>query len=767
MMHRKAITARKTCAVDDRPAGQGSTLRESRTDLIRISPGPVARYNTSWHPPVAPLTQRTAAQVFRHRAPRLWQALVAALLATPILAGPFHAARADESGETGVLPHQMQTGSLLLQMQAGYVTATRINTDVMIRVSGPVARTTLSQNFRNDGTEWVEGIYVFPLPDGAAVDRLRIRIGERAIEGEIREKEQASAEYAQAKKEGRRTGLVEQQRSNLFTTSIANIGPGETVVVEVEYLETLGYDDGQFSLRFPLTLTPRYIPGIPVADRRGSGWSADTDRVPDASLITPPVVTQSSDHSFSMHAIIDAGTALDVIASRYHPITVAVVDEAAGVYEVTLTDSTAPMDHDLELVWRPVPDSMARAALFREDKDGIPHVLLMVLPPDDMAGDHATAVESMPRDLVFVIDTSGSMHGTSMEQAKQALLLALPGLRPNDRFNVIQFNSVTDTLFPASVVASPGNIRLARKYVQNLTANGGTEMRPALERALEFEGEELHLRQIVFVTDGSVGNEQELFALIEATLGESRLFTVGIGSAPNSLFMRKAAEAGRGTYTFISALHEVEEKMGRLIRKIEQPRVTGIAVEWPGSAVAYPEVVPDLYAGEPIVQKVRLLAEPRPGDFVRISGTSAMGDWASELPVAHGGDNAGIAAVWGRARIEHLMDRKRQGDDPEQIRAAVIETALDHRLVSRYTSFVAIDRTMDRTPARPQSSRLDSEPVPNLLPYGQSQEAIFGFPATATGWGGQVTAGVLLLLVALFLVAGRSRSGLSDVSAGS
>jgi Ca-activated chloride channel family protein len=746
MMHRKAITARSTGAVDRRPV-------------------PVAPHNTSWHPRVAPLTQQTAAQIFRRRALRLWHALLAVLLATPILGGPFHAARAQGDGETGVLPQQMQTGSLLLQMRAGYTTATRINTDVTIRVSGTVSRSTLSQNFRNDGAEWVEGIYVFPLPDNAAVDRLRIRIGERVIEGEIREREQASAEYAQAKKEGRRAGLVEQQRSNLFTTSIANIGPGETVVVEVEYLETLGYDDGQFSLRFPLTLTPRYIPGTPVADRQGSGWSPDTRRVPDASLITPPVVTQSTDHSFSMHAIIDAGTALDVIASRYHPVTVAVVDESAGVYEVTLTDGTAPMDHDLELVWRPVTDSMARAALFREDKGGIPHLLLMVLPPDDMAGDQATAVESMPRDLVFVIDTSGSMHGTSMQQAKQALLLALPGLRPNDRFNVIQFNSVTDTLFPASVPASPGNIRLARNYVQSLTANGGTEMRPALERALVSNGDEAHLRQIVFVTDGSVGNEQELFALIEERLGHSRLFTVGIGSAPNSLFMHKAAEAGRGTYTFISALHEVQEKMGRLIRKIEQPRVTGISVEWPGSAVAYPEVVPDLYAGEPIVQKVRLLAEPRPGDIVRVSGTSAMGDWVTELPIAHEGDNAGIAAVWGRARIEHLMDRERRGDDPARIRAAVLETALDHSLVSRYTSFVAIDKT----PARPQSSRLDSELVPNLLPYGQSQgqsqQAISGFPATATGWVSRVTVGVLLLLVAMFLIAGRTGRRIPRVQA--
>ena len=209
---------------------------------------------------------------------------------------------ANTASAEGVLPADMQAGSLLLKMQEGYVTATLMNTDVVMNVNGLVARVAVRQEFRNEGSEWVEGVYVFPLPDKAAVDRMRLHIGERFIEGEIREKEQAKKEYERARDQGKKASLVEQQRANLFTTAVANIAPGEQVVVEIEYLEDLRYDDGTFSLRFPMTLTPRFVPGSPLPDRKGSGWSPDTARVPDASLITPPMITASRGHQVSLRA---------------------------------------------------------------------------------------------------------------------------------------------------------------------------------------------------------------------------------------------------------------------------------------------------------------------------------------------------------------------------------------------------------------------------------------------------------------------------------
>jgi Ca-activated chloride channel family protein len=637
----------------------------------------------------------------------------------------------------------VQSGTLLLKMQAGIVTATRTNTDVTMNISGLVARVSVRQAFRNEGTEWVEGIYVFPLPDKAAVDRMRLHIGERYIEGEIREKEQARKDYERARDEGRKASLVEQQRPNLFTTAVANIAPGERVVVEIEYLEDLRYDNGTFGIRFPMTLTPRYIPGSPLPDRKGSGWSPDTTRVSDASLITPPHVMASRDHRISLRASIDAGMPLEVVASRYHPVDVA---EDKNRYTVSLANDEVPMDHDFELLWRPVPSALPRAMVFRETIAGQPHYLLMVVPPD-AAKD---VPPSMPRELLFVVDTSGSMHGVSIAQAKKALGRALDGLRANDRFNIIEFNSTTRALYHQSVAADAVNIAHARNFVRGLEANGGTEMRPALRLALDSASAESHLRQIVFITDGSVGYEDELYDMIESRLGNARLFTVGIGSAPNSWFMRKAAELGRGTFVVISALHEVGEKMDRLFDKLGHPQVTNIGVSWPGGTVveAYPQVVPDLYLGEPVTVRAKAAVPFPPGSAIRVTGDSTAGAWTHELPLESGEDNPGIGALWARAKIAALHDEERRGADSALTRKAVIETAIAHHLVSKYTSLVAVDKT----PVRPAGDPLAREQVPNLLPYGQSMNALFGFPATATNAAVLQRRGLVLLFAALLLL---------------
>jgi Ca-activated chloride channel family protein len=662
-----------------------------------------------------------------------WILLLLAGLAAP---GAAQTVTADE-----LTPEQVQTGSLLFRMKSGYVVATRMNTSVEAKVSGLVARVAVRQEFRNDGSDWVEGVYVFPLPDSAAVDRLRMYIGERFIEGEVREKEAARKAYETAKSEGRKASLVEQQRANLFTTSVANIAPGDSIVIEIEYQETLRYDDGSFSMRIPLTFTPRYIPGQPLPDRKGSGWSPDTTQVPDASLVTPPVTTRSAAHKITFTADLDAGVPLEFVASRYHVVD---ITGGNGRYNVSLADDDVPMDHDIELTWKPVADRSPRAMMFTEELDGEIHALLMMLPPDEFAA----PVQVVPRELILVIDTSGSMHGTSIEQAKQALGIALGGLRPTDRFNIIQFNSTTSALFPSSVAATTANIDVARRYVSGLAANGGTEMRSAIELALSGQHAESHLRQVIFVTDGSVGNEEALFGLIETDLGSSRLFTVGIGSAPNGWFMRKAAEAGRGAFTTISALHEVQEKMTRLIRKVEEPRVTDISVAWPDGAVeAYPATVPDLYAGEPVVVRARLPAGARSSVPVVVSGRSSLGTWDAEISWDIGTSRPGIAGLWARARIEDLADRQRRGADAGKTRRAIVATALKHHLVSRHTSLVAIDKT----PARPTSATLQQEQVPNLLPYGQTHSAIFGFPATATPAGIYRLNGTLLMLLAWLL----------------
>ncbi len=649
-----------------------------------------------------------------------WLWVLALLLV--LVAGP------ETASAEGPTPGQMQSGSLLLRMEHGYSTATALDTEVHMKLSGLVARVSVKQQFRNDSANWVEGIYVFPLPDKAAVDRMRLHIGERFIEGEIQEKAHARKTYENAKQAGRKTSLVEQQRANLFTTSVANIAPGELVVIEIEYLEDIRFEEGSFSIRFPMTLTPRYISGD----------------VADAALITPPQVGNSPGQRISLSASVHTGMPLEIIASRYHPVSVV---EENDRYTVTLSGDDIAMDHDFELVWRPVPSASPRAMAFTETIAGKPYFLLMVLPPDL----EEVASATMARETIFIVDTSGSMHGVSIEQAKRAMQLALKGLEANDLFNVIEFNSTTTSLYPHSMPASTSNIRQAASFVKRLEANGGTEMRPALLRALNSRPSESHLRQIVFITDGSVGYEDEMFSMIEQRLGDARLFTVGIGSAPNSWFMRKAAEAGRGSYTFISALHEVSEKMQRLFRKLESPQVTNIEVQWPSGVVvdSFPATVPDLYLGQPVSVRVMASGEFRPGAFVRISGDSVGGAWSTRIPVHSAMASEGIAALWARARIGELMDAERRQTDADGIRSVIVETALAHHLVSKYTSLVAVDKT----PVRPSGDPLQSERIANLMPYGQSSNAIFGFPATATNAPLQRLYGFACLLAALLLLA--------------
>lgn len=628
----------------------------------------------------------------------------------------------------GPTPGQMQSGSLLLRMEHGYSSATLLNTEVSMKISGLVARVTVKQQFRNNSPNWVEGIYVFPLPDRAAVDRMRLHIGERFIEGEIQEKDHARKTYENAKQAGKKASLVEQQRANLFTTSVANVAPGELVVIEIEYLEDIRFDDGSFSIRFPMTLTPRYISGD----------------VADASRITPPQVRSSTGQRISLSASVHTGVPLEIIASRYHPVSVA---EENGRYTVTLSGDDIAMDHDFELVWRPVRSVAPRAMAFMERVAGKSYYLLMVLPPDQ----EQVVRASMAREMIFIVDTSGSMHGVSIAQAKRAMQLALEGLKANDLFNVIEFNSTTNALYPYSMPASTSNVREAADFVRRLKANGGTEMRPALALALGSRPSQSHLRQIVFITDGSVGYEDELFSMIEQRLGDARLFTVGIGSAPNSWFMRKAAEAGRGSYTFISALHEVSEKMGRLFRKLEHPQVTNIEMQWPSGVVvdSFPSTIPDLYLGEPVSVRVRASGDFRPGAVVHISGNSISGAWSTQIPVDSVMASEGIAALWARARIGELMNVERRHDDADGSRAAIIATALEHHLVSKYTSMVAVDKT----PVRASGDPLQSEQIPNLMPYGQSGNVIVGFPATATNGPLLLFRGVACLLAALALFA--------------
>lgn len=648
----------------------------------------------------------------------------------------------------------VKQGRLLFRTgQAGrFIPAPILKTDVQITVTGVISRAIVIQEFTNPGKDWAEGIYVFPLPETAAVDHLRMRIGERVIEGQIKERGEAKKVYEQAKLEGKRASLVEQERPNIFTTSRANIAPDDRITVEIEYQETIRYDQGQFQLRFPMVIGPRYIPGTPILvdgqPQAGHGVDLDRDRVPDASRVTPPFEhpAYGSMNPVSLTVDLAPGFPLGDLKSVSHDILT--VSEPDGLRHISLRVDTVPADRDFQLTWQPAPGQEPTATVFTQEQDGATYAFMMVMPPTAVGREPV----GLPRETIFIIDTSGSMSGTSIEQARAALLMALPRLTSRDTFNVIEFNNVVHILFSAPQPVTTATMRKAVRFVDGLVASGGTEMLSALTQALKAPADEKRIQQVVFLTDGQVGNETELFELIAQRLGPRRLFTIGIGSAPNSHFMRKASEFGRGTFTHIGNVNEVKGKMDALFRKLEHPVLTQIRLEGPGldGAELFPSRIPDLYDGEPLVVAIKHSQLP---DDVTIHGKEGSTTWKTSLTLKQGASRDGLSVYWARQKIASLMDQEHNGQDDSTLRRAVLDVALTHHLVSQYSSLVAVDVT----PTRPIEKSLVGHPMKTNLPDGQQAHAISGFPQTATSGQLEILMGLTGLAMAWLLWRQRRR----------
>ena len=613
-------------------------------------------------------------------------------------------------------------GSLLLRDGEQYVEAPRVATDIDITVSGPTSRARVTQIFDNPTKNWVEAIYVNPLPDGGAVDTLKMVIGDRIVVGEIKERVEAKAVYEEAKWSGRKATLIEQERPNIFTNSVANIGPGERVVVQIEYQEPVHRSGATSSLRVPLVVAPRYNPApvVQTVDFDRGGWGEAKDPVPDRDRITAPVLDPAVEPPTNPVAItvhLNAGFPLGDVKSPHHAVK---IDGPADDVRIIRLDShVAPADRDFELTWTPAPAAAPSVGLFREHVGSADYVLALVTPP--LLADAQR--QAPPREIVFVIDNSGSMGGTSITQAKASLLFALDRLKPSDRFNVIRFDHTMEVVFADTVAADAGNIARAKAFVSALQASGGTEMVPPMKAALtDRRGKDSqYLRQVVFLTDGEIGNEQELFDTIAAMRGRSRVFMVGIGSAPNSFLMTRAAEIGRGTFTHIGSVDQVQERMRELIEKLESPVVTGLTASYTGGAMdATPAVLPDLYRGEPIVIAAKLGAAD--GEL-EIKGMIGNRPWSVALPVAKAAEGTGLSKLWARRKITDAeMAHRLLQTSAEETDKRVLGLALDHHLVSRLTSLVAVDAT----PSRPAGARLTRAELPLNLPAGWEFDKVFG-----------------------------------------
>ncbi len=665
----------------------------------------------------------------------LWLAVLLMLFVHPLYA---EANEAEGSGELYFVDSrgQWQESALVL------------GSEFDIRVSGLIADSRLLRTFRNTSDQWREGVFVFPLPEKASVYGLTMKVGERTIEGIVQPKETARRTYEKAKQAGQHAANVEQQRPNLFTARVANIPPGEAVSVELNYQQLVNYQSGVFELSLPTTLTPRYMPGAPVRsgpDQWQGGWALPTAEVPDAGAISPftvqPDDVPADSHRASIELIIDSGLPLASVSSPSHRL---VTRQDGQTFTVRPDGGEILMNRDFVVRWRPVSGQEPSAAVFHQVWQGEDYVMAMLMP-----GQSGTM--TLPRDLVFVIDTSGSMAGDSIRQARSALQAGLKTLTPRDRFNVIQFNSQTHSLFMQPEAATGNNLARARQYVDGLRADGGTEMAPALSRALEYGdaagGATARVRQVIFITDGAVGNETALFRQIRRQLGSQRLFTVAIGSAPNRHFMREAARWGRGTYTAIHSPSDVDGPLQALFSAMESPVLTDVRVKWPGQDAgveAFPRRSGDLFQGDPMIHVAR--GVPAMGEL-EVSGRLPDGQsWLQTLDLQQAAPATGLHRYWARQKIESLEDEARlAGQEPEKDRITAL--AVNHGLMSAYTSFVAVDTS----PARDAETPMVSNNLPTLLPAG-SQAGMLRYPKTATSAPLLIALGLVGLMFSLAIV---------------
>ncbi|CCD96529.1 conserved hypothetical protein [Bradyrhizobium sp. ORS 375] len=621
-------------------------------------------------------------------------------------------------------PGDARSGALLFKSDAGYVEAPRLGIDVDIVVSGPTARARVTQLFKNTSSQWLEAVYVYPLPPDSAVDTLKMIVGDRIVVGDIKPRQEAKVIYEQAKRDGKTAALTEQERPNIFTNSLANIGPGETVLVQIEYQQPVAQVAGEFSLRVPLVVAPRYNPKpiVQSVDLRpdSNGWgAASNDPVPDRDRISPEVLDPAKNDPVNPTRItvrLQAGFALGEVKSHHHQVTIDSPDARTRV--VTLAEGVVPADRDFELTWKPASEKMPSVGLFHEQVGDADYLLAFVTPPAVAA----TTQRPQPRDVIFVIDNSGSMGGTSIRQAKASLLYALGRLQPGDRFNVIRFDDTMTVLFPSSVPADAEHVGSATSFVSSLDARGGTEMVPAMRAALTDDGSDSdRVRQVVFLTDGAIGNEQQLFETITAMRGRSRIFMVGIGSAPNTYLMSRAAELGRGAFTHIGSVEQVEERMRDLFAKLENPVVTGLTATFSeASADLTPAVLPDVYRNEPLVLAAKI---DRLAGSLQLKGRIGDQPWTITLPLSSAAEGKGLSKLWARRKIgDAEVARTMRQMTPEEADGAILKLALEHQLVTRLTSLVAVDKT----PRRPDGEPLKLAELPINLPAGWDFEKVFG-----------------------------------------
>ncbi|MBS1954646.1 MAG: VWA domain-containing protein [Cyanobacteria bacterium SZAS-4] len=655
----------------------------------------------------------------------LFSAASPALL-LPVQASPLAPTTESKPGEA-----QAQTagaGSLLAMTSAGKPLGQCAlkHTSVSTKIAGYVAKVTVKQSFTNPYKDKIEAIYTFPLSESGAVDSMTMKVGNRIIKGSIKKREEAKQIYENAKAQGHVASLLDQERTNIFTQSVANIESGANIDITITYVELLKYDASKFSYTFPTVVGPRFIPGD-ATGKEGTGWAPDTTTVADASKITPPVTQANTraGHDISIDVDVDAGVPIQNISSKLHEINVTKVgnDEA----KVSLKDKETIPNKDFVLSWDVAGDALKSGYLtHRDSKTESGYFTLMLLPPK-----RVTVDKIAPKEMIFLIDCSGSQRGAPLDKAKETLRYIVDHMNPQDSFQIIAFSQQQKLLFENKAQQVTGARKIqANQFIDELQANGGTWMGPAVERACSIPADEHRLRIVTFMTDGYVGNDLEILGLIKKNRSTSRWFSFGTGNSVNHMLIDGIAAEGGGEADYVLLNTSGAEVGKKFYDRISSPVLTDVSVDFGKLEVkeVFPKDVSDVWAEKPLYIKGRYL---KPGaGTITLKGFSAGKPYSQTLAVNFpelNQNNEVLGSIWARAKVDRLQSEDYQGAQRgninKEIKDEIIQTALEHHIMTNYTSFVAVE---EKTVTK--DGVVKTVTVPVELPDGVSREGVFGEP---------------------------------------
>lgn len=629
-----------------------------------------------------------------------------------------------------------------------------LRTDVRTKISGNVSRVEVKQSFANPYKQPLEAVYTFPLPDEAAVDDMEIQIGDRVIKGVIKKREEAKQIYEKAKQEGKTAGLLEQERDNIFTQSLANIKPGEKIEVVIRYTDSLKFEGGNYEFAFPMVVGPRYIPGSKI------NVQGDTNIVGDASKITPPTLPPTrSGQDISMAIEIDAGVPIVEVKSPSHQLLIQ--KSGSSEAEIKLAQEKTIPNKDFILRYKVAGAETQATILTQKDEKG-GHFGVYLIPAVKY-----NPQEIVPKDVVFLMDTSGSQSGAPIAQSKELMRRFINGLNPKDTFTIIDFASTSTKLSTEPLKNTSANRAKALAYVNRLDANGGSELMNGINEVLNFPpAPDGRLRSIVLLTDGLIGNDMQVIGEVQKRLkAGNRLYVFGVGPSSNRFVLNRLAEIGRGKVEILPPEEPAQKVADKFFRDLNNPVLTNIEVSWVGEGkkpIVYPLQPTDLFANQPLVLFGK--KEDRKNGQLKVTGIMAGGQRYEKVLNVNFDQvtgNSGIAQLWGRARIKQLMNQIYAGETSTLVKM-VTDTALQYRLMSNYTAFVAVS---EEVRVDPKDKKL-SQQVPVNLPQGMQPmpAPMYGGGSSTVPEGSSILTNILVVLMLGLYFAYKRRLGVKAIN---